>query len=132
MIIDFVSLSKTDGRVGLGCVHRSQSGVSDCVYAFRSCDDFVFMLHSHWDILHGLFWLLLGNYDEEKITVKDPHFWATSICGHIFMIVYVICMVIVALNMLIAMMNNSFQRCMVSILTPPLFCCNNFLRLNSR
>ncbi|XP_074629600.1 short transient receptor potential channel 4-like [Acropora palmata] len=66
---------------------------------------------SHWDALNGLFWLLLGNYDEEKVTVKDPGFRATSICGHIFMIVYVICMVIVALNMLIAMMNNSFQRC---------------------
>ncbi|XP_044181648.1 short transient receptor potential channel 7-like [Acropora millepora] len=67
---------------------------------------------SHWNVLNGLFWLLLGNYDEEKVTVKDPGFRATSICGHIFMIVYVICMVIVALNMLIAMMNNSFQRCM--------------------
>ncbi|XP_067017229.1 short transient receptor potential channel 5-like isoform X1 [Acropora muricata] len=67
---------------------------------------------SHWNVLNGLFWLLLGNYDEEKVRVKDSDFWTTSICGHIFMIVYVICMVIVALNMLIAMMNNSFQRCM--------------------
>ena len=125
MIIDFLSLSKTYGRVRLGCVRRSQSGVCDCVYAFRSCDDF-FMLDSHWNVLNGLFWLLLGNYDEEKVRVKDSDFWTTSICGHIFMIVYVICMVIVALNMLIAMMNNSFQRCMVSILTPPLLCYNNF------
>ena len=84
------------------------------------------MLHSHVNAGNGLFWLLLGNYKEEKVTVKDPDFRATSICGHIFMIVYAICMAIVALNMLIAMMNNSFQRCMVSVLTPPLLCCNNF------
>ena len=93
--------------------------------AFQSCDDFVFMLHRHLTILKGLFWLLLGNYEEEKLIPNDPAFSTTSICGKIFMIVYAICMVIVALNMLIAMMNNSFQRCMVSILTP-LLCCNNF------
>ena len=58
------------------------------------------MLHSHLNALNGLFWLLLGNYEEEKVTVTDPAFRATSICGHIFMIVYVICMVIVALDML--------------------------------
>ena len=100
----------------------------ECVIVYMLSDhvNIFFMLDSHWNVLNGLFWLLLGNYDEEKVRVKDSDFRTTSICGHIFMIVYVICMVIVALNMLIAMMNNSFQRCMVSILTPPLLCYNNF------
>ena len=49
--------------------------------------------------------------------MKDPKFVAMSISGQIFMIVYVVCMVIVGLNMLIATMNNSYERIMVSILT---------------
>ena len=78
-------------------------------------------LHSHWNALSSLFWLLLGIYDEEKVGVEDPVFVAMSIAGQIFMIVYVVCMVIVALNMLIAMMSKSYDRIMVSILTRHLF-----------
>ncbi|KAK2555386.1 Short transient receptor potential channel 5 [Acropora cervicornis] len=65
---------------------------------------------SHWNALSSLFWLLLGNYDEDKVVVEDRVFVAMSISGQIFMIVYVVCMVIVALNMLIAMMNESYER----------------------
>ncbi|XP_068731827.1 short transient receptor potential channel 4-like isoform X2 [Montipora capricornis] len=64
---------------------------------------------SHVNTGLDLFWLLLGVFDEEKITVKDPAFKAFSFFGHLFLIVYVVCMVIVALNMLIAMMNKSFE-----------------------
>lgn len=60
-----------------------------------------------------MFWLLLGLVEEEKISVKDPAFSLTSTFGHLFVIAHVICTVIVALNMLIAMMNNSFNRIMV-------------------
>ncbi|XP_015764521.1 PREDICTED: short transient receptor potential channel 4-like isoform X2 [Acropora digitifera] len=67
---------------------------------------------SHWNTLSSLFWLLLGNYDEQKVIVKDHVFVAMSISGQIFMIVYVVCMVVVALNMLIAMMNSSYERIM--------------------
>ena len=74
-------------------------------------------LYSYRNTLSSLFWLLLGIYDEEKVMVKDPSFVTMSITGQFFMIVYVVCMVIVALNMLIAMMNNSYERIMVSILT---------------
>ena len=83
-------------------------------------------LHSHWNALSSLFWLLLGNYDEEKVIVEDRVFVAMSIAGQIFMIVYVVCMVIVALNMLIAMMNSSYVRIMVSILTRHLLFCDDF------
>ncbi|XP_022789160.1 short transient receptor potential channel 4-like [Stylophora pistillata] len=57
----------------------------------------------------GMFWLLLGMVEEEKIAVDDPAFYLTSTFGRIFIIGHVICTVIVALNMLIAMMNNSFD-----------------------
>ncbi|KAK2555375.1 Short transient receptor potential channel 5 [Acropora cervicornis] len=67
---------------------------------------------SYRNTLSSLFWLLLGIYDEEKVMVKDPSFVTMSITGQFFMIVYVVCMVIVALNMLIAMMNNSYERIM--------------------
>lgn len=62
-----------------------------------------------------MFWLLLGLVEEDKIWVKDPAFSLTSTFGHLFVIAHVICTVIVALNMLIAMMNNSFNRIMVNI-----------------
>lgn len=62
-----------------------------------------------------MFWLLLGLVEEDKITVKDSAFSLTSTFGHLFVIAHVICTVIVALNMLIAMMNNSFNRIMVNI-----------------
>jgi len=63
-----------------------------------------------------MFWLLLGLVEEDKISVEDPAFSLTSTFGRIFMIAHVVCTVIVALNMLIAMMNNSFDRIMVSFL----------------
>ena len=48
--------------------------------------------------------------------MKDPDFHLTAAFGRLFLIVYVICMVIVGLNMLIAMMNNSFERIMVRVM----------------
>ena len=58
--------------------------------------------------------------------MEDRVFVAMSISGQIFMIVYVVCMVIVALNMLIAMMNSSYERIRVSILTRLLLFCDDF------
>ena len=58
--------------------------------------------------------------------MEDRVFVAMSISGQIFMIVYVVCMVIVALNMLIAMMNESYERIRVSILTRHLLFCDGF------
>jgi len=63
-----------------------------------------------------MFWLLLGLVEEDKISVEDPAFSLTSTFGRIFMTAHLVCTVIVALNMLIAMMNNSFDRVMVSFL----------------
>lgn len=63
-----------------------------------------------------MFWLLLGLVEEENISVEDPAFTLTSTFGRIFIVAHVVCTVIVALNMLIAMMNNSFDRIMVSFL----------------
>ena len=60
--------------------------------------------------------MLLGAVDDEKIAVEDPAFSLTATFGRIFMIAHVVCTVIVALNMLIAMMNNSFDRIMVRFL----------------
>ena len=62
-----------------------------------------------------LFWFLLGLVEEDKIRIKDPAFALTATFGRLFLMAYVVCMVIVGLNMLISMMNNSFERIMVSI-----------------
>ena len=61
-----------------------------------------------------MFWLLVGLVEEDKIVVEDPAFKLSSTFGRIFMIAHVVCTIIVALNMLIAMMNNSFDKIMVS------------------
>ena len=54
--------------------------------------------------------------EEDKISVRDPAFSLTATFGRLFLMAYVVCTVIVALNMLVAMMNNSFDRIMVSML----------------
>ena len=78
----------------------------------------VFVVPSrHTDTFIATFWLLLGNIEEEKIVVKDPAFKLVSSFGRIFMVAHVVCTVIVALNMLIAMMNNSFENIMVNFLS---------------
>ena len=63
-----------------------------------------------------MFWMLFGDEEKEKILVEDPAFSLIATFGSIFMIAHVVCTVIVALNMLIAMMNNSFDRIMVRFL----------------
>lgn len=81
------------------------------------CNKLLFLLLlSHVNASIGLFWLLLGLVEEDKISVEDPAFSLTATFGRLFLMAYVVCTVIVALNMLIAMMNNSFDRIMVSVL----------------
>ena len=75
-----------------------------------------FVPFRHDDTFIGMFWLLLGNIEDEKIMVEDPAFELVPLFGRIFMIAHVVCTVIVALNMLIAMINNSFQNIMVNFL----------------
>ena len=53
--------------------------------------------------------------EEDKIRVDDPAFYLTQLFGRLGFLVYLVCTVIVALNMLIAMMNNSFDRVMVGL-----------------
>lgn len=50
--------------------------------------------------------------EEDKIRVDDPAFYLTQLFGRLGFLIYLVCTVIVALNMLIAMMNNSFDRVM--------------------
>lgn len=64
----------------------------------------------------GLFWMLFGVVEEEKISVQDPDFVLIAAFGRLLLMTYMVCTVIVALNMLVAMMNNSFDRIMVSLL----------------
>ena len=71
--------------------------------------------------------------EEDKISVEDPAFSLTATFGRVFMIAHVVCTVIVALNMLIAMMNNSFDRIMVSFfcMTNMFSVCFNLILVNS-
>ncbi|KAL9988580.1 hypothetical protein ACROYT_G003039 [Oculina patagonica] len=66
----------------------------------------------HENTFIGLFWMLVGYIDEDKIMVDDPAFNLTSSFACLFLVAYSVCTTIVALNMLIAMMNSSFNRVM--------------------
>lgn len=62
-----------------------------------------------------LFWLLFGGGGEEdNISVEDPRFNLTADFGRLFMAAYAVCTIFTALNMLVAMMNNSYNKIMVS------------------
>lgn len=56
--------------------------------------------------------IFLGKVDDDKVTVQDPAFHLTAVIGRIFLFAYGICTTLVAINMLIAMMNNSYERIM--------------------
>ena len=51
-----------------------------------------------------------GGGQEESISVQDQDFMLITKFGRVFMGAYVICTILVALNMLIAMMNDSFHK----------------------
>lgn len=68
-----------------------------------------FALHTNTFII--LFWLLFdGGGQEESISVQDQNFTLTTEFGRVFMGAYVICTILVAVNMLIAMMDDSFHK----------------------
>lgn len=68
-----------------------------------------FALHANTFII--LFWLLFGGGEQEdSIKVRDQDFTLITFFGRLFMGAYVICTSLVALNMLIAMMNDSFHK----------------------
>ena len=68
-----------------------------------------FFRHTNTFII--LFWLLFdGGGQEESISVQDQNFTLTTEFGRVFMGAYVICTILVAVNMLIAMMDDSFHK----------------------
>ena len=71
--------------------------------------------------------------EEDKIRVDDPAFYLTQLFGRLGFLIYLVCTVIVALNMLIAMMNNSFDRVMVGPkLWPAVFVMDVFVVVNPK
>ena len=64
----------------------------------------------HTNTFIVLFWLLFGGGgQEESISVQDQDFTLITKFGRVFMGAYVICTILVALSMLIAMMNDTFH-----------------------
>lgn len=68
-----------------------------------------FALHTNTFIV--LFWKLFdGGGQEESISVQDERFTLITEFGRVFMGAYVICTILVALHMLVAMMNETFHK----------------------
>ena len=61
-----------------------------------------------------MFWALFGQANVEKFESTHPKFKITSDTGKLLFGVYLITAVLVGINMLIAMMNNSFEYVTVS------------------
>lgn len=56
-----------------------------------------------------MFWALLDKIDLEEFETKDRTFEITEETGKVLFAFYSICAIVVALNMLIAMMSHSFE-----------------------
>ena len=56
-----------------------------------------------------MFWALFGKLDLEDFNTRDTTFDITQGTGRILFAFYSVCAVIVALNMLIAMMSHSYD-----------------------
>ena len=61
-----------------------------------------------------LFWALFDKTDLDAFKIGRPEFKITEVTGEMLFAVYNIAAILVALNMLIAMMANSFQKVAVS------------------
>jgi hypothetical protein len=61
-----------------------------------------------------MFWALFDQTNIENFETTHPKFEITSDTGKILFAVYLISAVLVGINMLIAMMNNSFEYVAVS------------------
>ncbi len=62
-----------------------------------------------------MFWALFDQTNIEKFETTHPKFQLTSKTGKFLFAIYLISAVLVGINMLIAMMNNSFEYVAVSL-----------------
>ena len=74
---------------------------------------------SFWDAMQTMFWALFGQTDLEYFNTKGEQFEITQETGKFLFGMFSICAVMVGLNMLIAMMNNSYEFFAVSALYKP-------------
>ena len=66
------------------------------------------------DAMQTMFWALFGQTDLEYFNTKGEQFEITQETGKFLFGMFSICAVMVGLNMLIAMMNNSYEFIAVS------------------
>ena len=59
--------------------------------------------------IQTMFWALFDQVDQEEFETKNEKLAITQRTGKILFALYSVCAVVVALNMLIAMMSNSFD-----------------------
>lgn len=74
----------------------------------------MFSLFSVYNSLYGLFWSFFGMTDVSNFETKSKHFRITDITGEVLFGAFQILMVIIAINLLIAMMSRSYENIAVS------------------
>ena len=62
-----------------------------------------------------MFWNLFGMSEVSDLAVTDSGFIITQVAGELLLALFSIISVLVAINMLIAMMSNSYQQVAVSL-----------------
>jgi Ion transport protein len=70
---------------------------------------------SLWETLQTLIWAIFGLIDLDHLDLKEPHSY-TEFVGRLMFGTYSVISIIVLLNMLIAMMSNSYQLISVGVL----------------
>ena len=71
-------------------------------------------LLSFWDAVHTMFWALFDQTDLEHFNTPGERFGITQETGKFLFGMFSICAVMVGINMLVAMMNNSYLHIAVS------------------
>jgi hypothetical protein len=66
-----------------------------------------------------MFWALFDQTNVEKFETPHPRFNITANTGKLMFAIYLIIVVLVGVNMLIAMMNNSYEYVAVSLIKMP-------------
>ena len=72
-----------------------------------------FRFSDAWQVM---FWALFDQTNVENFETTHPNFKVTSNTGKLLFAIYLISAVLVGINMLIAMMNNSFEYVAVSVI----------------
>lgn len=118
-ILVFVYLNKTKYYQLKITFPRREKGVAHTLYCRTSLVGYFYEDLSNFSrriegVLSTLFWALFGHADKSTFNTNE-NAEITEITGHLLFATYSLASVLVAMNLLIAMLSNTFKKVSVSI-----------------